>query len=196
MTDNNSKREAKDEDFGFFDHEETNAELYHFLSFFEGVRLEEAARMTPVNGYSLWRHEVEDSNFVIMMRCEATKRIIYFIKCYVWDDVRLGNKPLAELQMWRSRDIAYLNATRDLTSKVFFNYLLTKHSLIASGSFETVFGRYFWETKMTEALALGHGVYRYSKEKREAIEITDPMQILDSTCGLWSENALALIGDI
>lgn len=188
------------EEFDFLDDEESNTKFYEELVNKQGIRIEPLVKMTPIITYSLWRYPLEGENFMVVMRCDYTKQVVYFIKCKVWEDLCLSNKPVTQVLLWRTRDIVYMNATHRLASKVFFDYLLPKYHLIASDSYQTVFGRYFWLSQISEALTIGHKVYRYDRISGDKKRISSFNDVRCNKYDLWGDedeyaNVLVLIGE-
>lgn len=195
------EKEKIEEDFGFLDSFDENTKHYDKLKGLDGVDIQEKIGMTPLRDYSLNVYPDEGENFLVAMLNHKTKEIIYYIKCKVWEDVCLSNKPVTQVLLWRTDNYIDKEVTHKLTSKVFFNYLLKTYNLIASDSYQTLHGRHFWVAQMSEALSKGHKVYRYDRIMGETIELTSFNDIRNNTCDLWGDddeyaNVLALIGDI
>lgn len=188
-----------DQDFGWLNDQATNTECY--ADYASRASLEDVARAAKIAlapGYRLVKVEDDADHFSIILLCDTTKDIAYFVKCHIWEDVVLNGKPLTQVLVWRTSDVQHYAVTTGFTESVFRNYLLERYSIIASDSCQTREGRDFWVRQLGLAIAYGEYVYRYDLISGQLQGITDHAVIRNNACDMWGndikyENILAII---
>ncbi|OPX54319.1 hypothetical protein SAMN02745127_02978 [Oceanospirillum multiglobuliferum] len=188
-----------DHDFGWLNDQATNAESYaDFTSRASLENVARAAKMSLVPGYRLIRVVDDADHFSIVLLCDTTKEIVYFVKCHIWEDVVLNNKPLTQVMLWRTAVIKHRRVTSGFAEDLFRLYLLERYSIIASDSCQTREGRDFWVRQLGYALEFGEYIYRYDRIAGQLQAITDHAMVINNACDLWGddaryENILAII---
>lgn len=187
-----------DHDFGWLDDEAQNRDKYSAIlkAEYEDITAEAKIMFPPT--YRLVRVELEDDDFQVVLLCDSTEEIVYYIKCRVWEDVVLAEKPVTQVMLWRTKLAQHLAATQGIAANVFRNYLLEKYNVIASDSCQTREGRDFWVRQLGYALAFQEYVYRYHRIDCTLQRLEDPRKIANNAYDLWGddedyENVLAVI---
>ncbi len=185
-------------DFGWLDDENQNREKYSAILKAEYVDITAVAKIMFPPTYMLVRVELEDEGFQVVLLCNATEEIVYYIKCQVWEDVVLAEKPVTQVLLWRTKLVEHLAATQGITANVFRNYLLENYNVIASDSCQTREGRDFWIRQLGYAIAFQEYVYRYHRIDCSLKRLKDQRKIASNEYDLWGdgedyENVLAVI---
>lgn len=199
MPRNYTLQDKIDQEFGFLINDQQNHE--HYISIISNSDREKinakVGIVLPVN-YELARIELDDDGFALVLLDHSTKRIAYYVKAQVWQDIVLNEMPVTQVLLWRTNDVIHHAVTTGLANAVFFGYLLEKYNVVASDSHQTIEGRDFWIRQTGFALAYGLNVYRYHRIECELCKIVDHATIRDNSCDLWGDsedymNILAII---
>jgi len=186
------------EDFGWLDNAGQNSQAYQELADQELVDVASDAKLPLTPGYRLLRSDINSDTFALVMLCDTTQEIVYFIRCQIWDDVVLNDRPVTQVLLWRTNVVSHRRVTSGIAEDIFRNYLLESYNIIASDSCQTREGRDFWVRQIGYALAFNEFVYRYHRVSCKLTPITDHAVVRDNSCDLWGdsqdyENVLAVI---
>ncbi|NOH82862.1 hypothetical protein F0249_03490 [Vibrio sp. 03-59-1] len=187
-----------DHDFGWLYDEKLNREKYHEILKSDPQDITQQAKIMFPPTYQLVRVELEDEGFQVAVLCGATEEVVYYIKCRVWEDVVLDEKPVTQVLLWRTNLVEHVAATQGIAANIFRNYLLDQYNIIASDSCQTREGRDFWVRQLGYAIAFQEYVYRFHRVDCSLIRLEDPRAIASNACDLWGddqdyENVLAII---
>lgn len=185
-------------DFGWLDNTAENKAKYSALLELDLSDVSATAKVALPPTYRLVRADIDTESFEIALLSDSTNEIVYYIRCKLWEDVYLNNKPITQVMLWRTSNVSHRRITSGITEDVFRNYLLDEYNIIASDSCQTREGRDFWVRQLGYALQFGEYVYRYDRLACELLQISDHAVIRDNSCDLWGdeveyENILALI---
>ncbi len=185
-------------DFGWLDNIAENKAKYSALLELDLSDVSAKSKVALPPSYRLVRADIDTESFEIALLSDSTNEIVYYIRCKLWEDVYLNDKPITQVMLWRTSDVSFRSITSRITEDVFRNYLLDIYNIIASDSCQTREGRDFWMRQLGLAIHFGEYVYRYDRLACELLQITDHAVIRDNSCDLWGdeaeyENILALI---
>lgn len=139
-----------------------------------------------VKGYELVKVVESKSIFTIALLCHQKQRVLYYIKCEVWEYLKLG-KPVTQLKLWRTIDSKYQAVTSGLPSKVFAK-LLDQYNLVASDGVHTYSGKRFWQQELSRAINTGLYVYRVNTVTNQIVRLEDVDEIADNSVDLWGSS--------
>lgn len=71
------------------------------------------------------------------------------------------NRQIAQNRVWRSSNSRHDNALRDITRKVFFDYLIQDHDILLADDLMTDGGRFNWHRQVSHAIEQGLHVLTY-----------------------------------
>ncbi|HIF9347093.1 TPA: hypothetical protein ACX6RX_003204 [Photobacterium damselae] len=198
MPRNYTLQDKIDQEFNFLIHDEKNHDQYMSILSKDRAVINADVGVVLSPNYELVRVELNDDSFALVLLDHSSKRIAYYVKARVWEDVVLNEKPVTQVLLWRTNDVVHHTATTGLAKEIFFSYLLEKYNVVASDSHQTIEGRDFWIRQTGFALAYNMYVYRYHRIECELKRITDHAVIRDNSCDLWGDeedyvNVLAII---
>jgi hypothetical protein len=95
-----------------------------------------------------------------------------------------GKRCVTQLEVWRERAAL---ATKDVTSEVFWNYLLSEHDAIISDEDHTEAGKAFWELRVAEAFSKGLNVSFLNMSSKQALPAHDENHFRDNLRKFYGE---------
>lgn len=198
MPRNYVNQSAIDSEFGWLDSQEPNTAGYRNAIAHEMTDIAARAEKALPSGFRLVRYDETPTSFNIALLSDTAEQIVYYIKCHILPDVYLDAKPVTQVLLWRTSDVAYQSITSGLPELIFRNVLLKEYNIIASDSYQTTEGRGFWVRQLGYALQYGEYIYRYDRVACELTPITDHALIRDNRADLWGDdesyaNILAII---
>lgn len=149
-------------------------------------------------GYRLVQVPQAPDHFLVLMLCDATCEVVYYIDCRVYPDRFLDSFSPTQVMLWRSMAPRHERAVSGIARVVFFDFLLKSYSIVASDSCQTREGRTFWVRQMLLALDKDMHVYRYDRLHCVLKEIVTEDEITMNSGDLWGDdesyqNILAVI---
>ena len=132
-----SNQSKAEQDFAWLNQPDGNAERYAADAFRDDLEdVARAARMTLVPGYRLVRVKEDASDFAIVLLCDSTQEIAYYIHCHLLQGVVLSGKPLLGVRVWRTGLVKHQQVTSGLAEAIFRLYLLaiTDHTDMVSNA--------------------------------------------------------------
>ena len=85
-----------------------------------------------------------------------TKRVIYDMRFEYNYYKFLNQKIVSQVRVWRDRKTS---ASKNIAEKIFFEYLLPVHKVVATDKEQSLYGKSFWELRISEAFEKGYNVY-------------------------------------
>lgn len=180
-------------EFAHLDERERNSALYASL----------AAAPTPQDLSGLVTHPVppgyrllridgrlppsELDRFEIVLLCDADKSVAYYNRVIIQSHIDLRCRPATQSLVWRTAKYQHGQVLRDLASRVFFDYILSRYDVIMSDSQQTIEGHQFWRRKLSEALARQLHVYHFRFMTGQLAGIPDEAALEQACSELWGE---------
>lgn len=144
-------------------------------------------------GYRLLRIDDRDGHqdsYEIALLNDLENSVVYYNKVTVKADTATQNT-------WRCPAAQHAAVIENITDKVFFDYLLQRHSIVLSDDQETGEGYHYWQRQLSHTLMRGLKIYEYrSGEQLQGIE--DQVALSELVDRVWStpknsSSTLALI---
>ncbi|MGI9563947.1 MULTISPECIES: hypothetical protein [Pseudomonas] len=144
-------------------------------------------------GYRLLRLDDRDGQqgtYEIALLNDLEISVVYYNKVTVKADT-------ATRKAWRCPSAQHATVIADIADKVFFDYLVQRHSMVLSDDQETGEGSHYWLRQLSHALKRGLKIYEYgSGEPLRSIE--DQVALSELVDRVWStpknsSSTLALI---
>lgn len=194
MPQNYTSQSSITRDFSFLDSSEKNHEFY---SGHCGLGFD-----VPIHGvsagYRLVHVAQSPDRFLVLMLCDSTQEVVYYIDCRVYGDKYLEYTSPTQVMLWRSMAPRHERAVSGIARTVFLDYLLKSYSIMASDSCQTREGRSFWVRQMLFAMDAGLHVYRYDRLNCVLKEVLTEDEVTTNSADLWGDdesyqNILAVI---
>ena len=176
--------------------QQSTIDSFHWLNNIDSNRMEysrllDSPRETfnvplMVDGYEMIKVVESGSLFTIALLYHEKEKVLYYIKCEVWEHLNLG-KPVTQLKLWRTTDSRYQAVTSGLPSKVFAK-LLDEYNVVASDGVHTYSGKRFWQQELSRAINTGLLVYRVDTITDQIEQITNVDKIADNSVDLWGSD--------
>lgn len=163
---------GKDEEISSLYRKKDNSQKYNEL-IVSGNDISSELTINIPDGYILNRTETSDKTFIIALLSKHTESVVYYISCTMLSDINLPNEPVTQVALWRTSNPQHKNATHDIATNVFNDYLLVKYNITASDANHTTEGRDFWVRQTAIAIEKSNHVYRYDQMNSVLDEITD-----------------------
>ena len=194
MPQNYTSQSSITHDFSFLDSSEENHDFYsrHYNLGFN----------VPIPGvsagYRLVHVAQAPDHFHVLMLCDATQEVVYYIDCRVYMDTYLERTSPTQVMLWRSMAPRHERAVSGIARTVFLDYLLKSYSIVASDSCQTREGRSFWVRQMLYAMDADLHVYRYDRLNCDLYEVVAEDEITTNSADIWGDdesyqNILAII---
>lgn len=137
-------------------------------------------------GFEMWKITESNSIFTIAMLSTIDEKVLYYIKCEVWQHLKLG-KPVTQLKLWRTTNAKYQNVTSGIPSMV-FSKLLDEYNVVVSDGVHTYSGKRFWQQELSRAIYNGLFVYKVDTLQDTMVQIVDSDTIADNSVDLWGDD--------
>ncbi len=112
-----------------------------------------------------------------------TKKIVYDMRFEYNYYKFLNQKMVSQVRVWR--DIGSPDS-KNVAEKIFFEYLLPAHKVVATDTEQTSYGKRFWDLRIAEAFYKGYKVYYIDvMEPRKLISIKDHVDFKQNYKSAW-----------
>lgn len=142
------------------------------------IRDKSTIKVGDINGHQLYKC---DNRYAVIEDDNGTPTIKYLVKYEINHISLIGKDAVQQVALWRDTDSQYNN----IANKIFFDYILPQTGCIVTDLYQTEYGQRFWDSRVKDALKLGHEVYFIDSNVKSIDKIESYSMLRELKSHIW-----------